>query len=94
MTKPEAVLLAYFLDVLADKQGSAGCNDFWVPNRDEYWDIVRFAEREKDQEPTRPPTRATIPCCDFSLVYHLKCRLMGEYGLLKADIEPVRRINQ
>ncbi len=95
MTKPEAILLVHFLEDLSDKQGNACCNDFNVPNTDEYWGIVRKADEDEDEddEDIVRPTHPTICTYDWGLVNYLKRLVMEEHGLLRADIQPVSRLN-
>lgn len=82
MSKHEAKILLNMLDTLGDYYGSAGCNDYPLPNTDANWKLYRdveehFAQDQEEKNPPakRPDKKSNIYFTDFALLSYLESKI-------------------
>ena len=77
MTKNELYLISYWLEQCSDMLGNKGCNDYWLPDTDENWELIQKMQKWNSSDPEECSTRKEITSenglfvPDFFLVSYL-----------------------
>jgi len=59
-TQNELQMIADLLDQCADRLGNDGCNDSWLPDTDENWELIQQMQRRNSKDPRDWDTRKDV----------------------------------
>ncbi len=60
ITKNELNMIVEYLEKYSDLLGNRGCNDHWLPDTDENWELIREIQRWNSSDPREWDTREEI----------------------------------
>jgi len=77
MTSTELKEAAKLLRNAADEYSNHGCNDYWMDNTDENWELAEalYKNRDAGDRPERPARSEKICVHDWLLMHHLAAKL-------------------
>lgn len=91
LTNDEYHIIADFLEEFSDLLASQGCNDHWIPDTDENWELINKVQRWNSSDPEGWDIREQITSdrglfiSNFILPYYFADKLREMLAARKSD---------